>query len=394
MHFQLLKQINLRAIALSAIGAAMLGVGPTAKAQLTSQNVSQSCSPENGLVFLCDAIKPEDMKHIAGTRFIVTSGFSTGAGLKLVDTRKPGFHAWFVGAPDQIALDRVRYPDCATPPDPGLFNARGLSLRKTGRRTFTLHVVNHGGREAIEIFQIAVPDRGAEPQLRWRGCLRMPPGIVGNAVATYRDQTVLVSVLTQPGTTITDFERGQTTGGIFERAPGETTFKMIAGTGLPGNNGLETLRDDRGFVTVGFGLRAIAYFARGATGGPEAIIAAPGFMPDNVHWVGKRLLAAGMNTDEPACGGKRQIVDGVADTMLCPRGWKVAHLDLRRRRFQIIATGRRNTAFNGVSQAVIVKRTLWLGSYQANRIAFLPMTPARPNWNCSVKSGETAGSIC
>jgi hypothetical protein len=328
------------------------------------------CPAQDGLSFLCGAIKPEDMKRIPGTHYIVTSGFSAGSGLKLVDTRTHSYTFWYKGEADQIANDEKGTSDCASPPDPALFNARGLSLRKTGHRTARLHVVNHGGREAIEVFDIIARRGNAAPKLIWRRCLLMPAGHVGNAVATYRDGTVLVSVLTRPGSTITDFELGRKTGGIFERARGDSTFRMIPGSDLPGNNGLETARDDSGFYAVAFGLRAIAWFRRGADTGPDQIIPTPGFMPDNVHWDGHRLLAAGMNSDEPACGGTRQIVNGIADTMLCPRGWKVAELQPKSGRFRLVAEGKRSSAFNGVSQAVLMGKTLWLGSYQADRIAF------------------------
>jgi hypothetical protein len=333
----------------------------------------ERCAPAGGLSFLCGAIKPEDLKQIPGTPYLVTSGFSPGSGLKLVDTRAKTFSFWYKGAPEQVALDRARYPDCATPPDLALFNARGLSLRRTGRTTATLYVVNHGGREAIEVFRISTLSKGQIPQLLWQGCLRLPKGHVGNAVATYSDGIVLVSVLTRPGTSITDFELGRPTGGVFERAPGAAQFSLIPGTELPGNNGLETAPDDRYFYTVAFGLRAIAIFKRGKTSGPEALVPAPGFMPDNIHLDRGRLLATGMNSDEPACGGKRQIIKGEADKMLCPRGWKVAQLDPVRRSFSLLAQGERSRDYNGVSQAVIVGRTLWLGSYQADRIATIKL---------------------
>lgn len=332
---------------------------------------AEGCAPAQGLSFLCGALKPEDLKRIPGTAYLVASGFSPGSGLKLVDTRRKRFETWFRASPDQNAPDRARYPDCATPPEPSLFNARGLSLRRTGRRTATLLVVNHGGREAVEVFSVERAAAKAPPRLQWQGCLLMPQGHVGNAVASYADGTVLVSVLTRPGTSITDFELGRKTGGIFERAPGAARFTLIPGTELPGNNGLETARDDRGFYAVAFGLRAVAVFRRGSTQGPDAIIPAPGFMPDNLHWNGHRLIAAGMNSDEPACGGPRQIINGVADMMQCPRGWRVAALDPRRKTFRLVAQGERVAGFNGVSQALFVGRTLWLGSYQADRLAYM-----------------------
>lgn len=359
-----IKRLDFRRIFLAGLILASAAGSERATAE------TNDCAPAGALQFICGAEKPEDLKRIPGTPFLVASGFAPGSGLKLVNMRTKSLSRWFSASPDQLSLDAQHFTDCAAPPDPASFNARGLSLRRTGRHKARLHVVNHGGRELIEIFDISWAGKDATPALTWRGCLLLPQDHVGNAVATYSDGTVLVSVLTRPGTTITDFERGKATGGIFERTPGDPAFRLIPGTALPGNNGLETARDDHGFYTVAFGLRAVAVFARGGTTGPEAVIPAPGFMPDNIHWDGARLIAAGMNSDEPACGGKRQIINGIADKMLCPRGWKVAALNPAKGTFRVIAEGPRVPSFNGISQALLVGQTLWLGSYQADRLAY------------------------
>ncbi|HET9474022.1 MAG TPA: hypothetical protein VFO82_09015, partial [Steroidobacteraceae bacterium] len=44
------------------------------------------CEARRTLWFLCGAQRPEDVVRIPGTRWLVYSGFSNGAGLKLVDT--------------------------------------------------------------------------------------------------------------------------------------------------------------------------------------------------------------------------------------------------------------------------------------------------------------------
>ncbi len=318
--------------------------------------------------FVSGTMKPEDLAHIPGTRWVIASGFATGAGLKIVDNVSRRATIWFEGRPDQI--DREPSPsDCSTPPDPALFTARGISLRVTATGRAQLLVVNHGGRESIERFQVDFTNATAQPRLRWQGCMRMPEGQVANAVASYRDGTVLATVLTRPGTTITDFVHGRITGAVYERTPGEGAFRLLPGTELPGNNGLETAREDSGFYVIAFGLREVVAYARRDTRQPIWRVTAPDFMPDNIHWDGDRLLLAGMMRDEPACGGVRQIVNGVADGMLCHRGWRVAQLDPVARSMTVIASGPRDPIFNGVSAAVIVDGKLWLGSYQADRIA-------------------------
>jgi hypothetical protein len=352
----------------AAGGATALGLAACAPA-LEPVGHSLPCGSDGGLAYLCGAEKPEDLASIPGTRWLVASGFAPGSGLKLIDTEARALRPWFTGEARQLAPLRGRYPDCEHPPEPALFNARGISLRQKGANEAELHVVNHGGRESVEVFTVTWPASGDAPQLSWRGCLRLPDGHVGNSVATYADGTVLVTVLTRPGTTITDFVRGAKTGVVLERPVAGREFVAIPGTELEGNNGLESARDDSGFYVVAFGTRRVVRFDRGDTNGPRWSAVAPEFMPDNIHWHGDRLLAAGMVRDEPACGGVRQIIDGVADAMRCHRGYVAALLDPATRSWSIVAYGEPSPSFNGVSAAVVSGRELWLGSYQADRLA-------------------------
>ena len=64
-----------------------------------------------------------------------------------------------------------------------------------------------------------------------------------------------------------------------------------------------------------------------------------------------------------------EIVDGVADPMLCHRGWVVGALDARAGRIATVAYGGPQPGFNGLSAATIAGGELWLGSFQAGRLA-------------------------
>jgi hypothetical protein len=328
---------------------------------------TRECEPSDGHSFICGAQRPEDLARIPNTRWLVFSGFSNGAGLKLVDTRTRTMRRWYTGEGAQLAFDKQRFGFCPSPPDATLLNTQGLSLRTVGESQHDLYVVNHGGRESIEVFRI--DSARDEPQIRWIGCIEMPAATPANSVATYSDGTVLASVLTHPGTSITDFVRGDATGGVYEWRPGDAAFRLLPGTRLPGNNGIETSPDDREFYVVAFGWHAVVIYARGDTSQPLRKAIAPGFMPDNLHWDGSRLILAGMQYDEPACGGTRKIIDGKADDMRCHRGYTVAALDPQTLEFTILAHAAPNPGFNGVSAARIVGSELWLAAYQGERIA-------------------------
>ena len=327
------------------------------------------CPSPSGFELACGQAHPEDMAQIGDTRWVITSGFSPGAGIALLDTKTHKFTRAYTRTENQVRPDRRRFPSCPSAPDPKLFNAQGISLRSQDRNQYTLYVVNHGGRDSIEVFDVdGQPD---VPALTWRGCLDLPAELAAiNAVATYSDGTILFTVLVYPGDTYADFVEGKNTGGVYEWRPGTTGYKLIPGTRLPGNNGLETAADDSGFFVVAFGRHAILRFSRASPSAPPVQAIAPGFMPDNIHWDHGRLLTAGMMYDEPACGGTRKVIDGKADTMLCHRGTVVAELDPATMEFHIVAYAPPDPVFNGASTALLIGNQLWVGSYQSNCVAY------------------------
>jgi hypothetical protein len=324
-----------------------------------------ACAPEGkaALRYVCGAEHPEDLAHVPGTRWLIASGFSDGAGLKLIDTVNDTLRRWYTGAPDQVRYDAQAWPQCPGPPDVARFNAHGLHLHAIANGSHTLYVVGHGGRESIEVFSVE-PHGAADPGLAWRGCIVLPPGMVANSVTAFRDGTLLASVLNRPGTTITDYVRRQNTGGVLQWHPGDSGFKWLRGTELPGNNGIEVSADDKEFYVIGFGLHAVYVFSRRDPRRPLRSAVAPGFMPDNIHWDDGRLVLAGMQLDEPACGGLRRIVAGKADDMRCHRGYTVAELDPATMEFRLLAYSEPDPDFNGVSVGVVVDDELWLGSWQ------------------------------
>jgi hypothetical protein len=55
--------------------------------------------------------------------------------------------------------------------------------------------------------------------------------------------------------------------------------------------------------------------------------------------------------------------------MLCHRGYTVARLDPKSLSWRLVAYSEPNPAFNGASTGLVVGDELWIGSYQADRIA-------------------------
>lgn len=331
-----------------------------------------SCAPVNDFGFICDMDRAEDLKVIPGTNWIIASGFLDGSGLKLINAENKTMHRWWNGSPSQVGNPAEGADLCGGPPVEN-FNAHGLSLRPLGDNRYTLYVVNHENRESIEIMEVDASDD--EPTLTWVGCLPLPENLAANAVAAFPDGSLVATVLLHPGTTLADQVQGRITGGVYYWQPGDSEFELMPGTELPGNNGIETSPDGEEFYVVAFGLKTVFIYNLEDASVPVRQIEMPSFMPDNLQWtpVGDpdaKLLLAGMMYDEPACGGRRQVIDGVADGMRCPRGYMVASLNPETLHLNIVDYAEPNPTFNGVSSAVILDDEIWLGSYQADRVGY------------------------
>jgi len=134
---------------------------------------SASCEPEGGLSFVCGIHTPEDVVVVPGTAWVLSGADvpDPSGGLYLIDPAHPAA-VRIAGA--AARPDLKTYPDCAGPPDPQRFAAHGLNIRTRGPGRATLYVVGHGGREAIEVFD--VDSRGHAPTAAWIGCVLAPAG--------------------------------------------------------------------------------------------------------------------------------------------------------------------------------------------------------------------------
>ena len=166
---------------------------------------------------------------------------------------------------------------------------------------------------------------GAEPAISWTGCVKLPADFKTNAVTATRDGAILANV--QMHGTHTDFISGNITGGVWQWSPKDKKLKLLPGTELAGNNGIEISPDEKEFYIAVSGTQTVAIYNLANTAKPARTIRTPWYNLDNIHWSGDRLIAAGMMFDEPACGGTRKEIQDAHGNMNCHRGWVAAQLD-------------------------------------------------------------------
>ncbi len=377
----------LRAIAATALLAATGHWSPT-----RAETAPASCAPANGWNLICGNENPEDLVPVPGTRWLIASGMKEGSGVKLVDSAAKTARVFYTGSPAQQRPDKKLFPNCPAAPEAKNFNAHGLYLRRAeAPGTYRLYAVSHGALESIQVF--AIDARGSQPSLTWAGCVPMPEGnkaypnlgsqatpsrLAANSVAAFSDGTIIATVPQRPGTTNVARLRGEPTGDVVEWKPGTDAFRVVQGTQLSGNNGIEISLDEKEFYVVSFGAHTVVAFSRADPKKPLRQSVAPGFMPDNLRWSDNRLIAAGPMYDEPACGGTRLAV--VDDPVLtaCHRGFMVAQLDPKAMAWTILAYAEPNPAISVVSTGVVVGDTVWIGSAASGAIAYRPLPQPAP----------------
>jgi hypothetical protein len=324
-----------------------------------------ACAPSGGLTFICGVQNPEDLVIVPGTRWMIASGMAPGSGLHLVDTQAKTVRNLYAAGSSLARADKTRYAACPAPLDPKQALLHGLSLRPAANGRHTIYATNHGGRESVEVFELDVS--GGTPAATWIGCVLTPNGMALNSVAAFTDGSLVATVLILPGKTFADAFAQRDTGAVLAWAPGEKVFRMLPGTELSANNGIETSPDDREFYVVSTTTKRVIAYARNKPGAALRTAQLKEFGPDNVRWTAdNRLITAGMVDNEPACGGAPKTEEGIR----CPRGYVVVTIDPKTMAVTEIARGPATPAFTGMAIAMRAGNELWLGSFNADRLAY------------------------
>jgi len=351
-----------RVLAMLVLLAAGIGGSISVGAQ------SASCAPAGGLTFICGVPNPEDLVLVPNTRWLIASGMAPGSGLHLVDTRAKTARNLYAAGAAKTRADRTKFASCPGPLDPAKAVLHGLSLRPAQNGLYTVYATNHGGRQSIEVFELDT--RAAAPSATWVGCVLMPNGLEANSVAAFTDGTLLATVLIMPGKSFADAFAGRITGAVYMWTPGSASFKALPGTELSANNGIETSPDDREFFVVSTTTKRIVAFARSDPGKPLRYAQLAEFGPDNVRWTSdNRLITAGMIDNEPGCGGAPKTEAGIR----CARGYVAATIDPKTMAVKELARGPATPAYTGTAIAMQVGDELWLGSFNADRLAYRPL---------------------
>jgi hypothetical protein len=153
--------------------------------------IEDDCPSGNGITSICGFLPPEDIDVVPGGKAIIVGGFSLDNEngdirvLHLADNSIETIYSPDMMGPPPSSSDGALWgdPDCPGPPTG--FAAHGIQLVENKHGSYTLLVVNHTSREAIEWLE--VKDNGGSFSAEWKGCVIVDPELWINDIAMLPD---------------------------------------------------------------------------------------------------------------------------------------------------------------------------------------------------------------
>jgi len=344
-----------------ACAVSMSMVLPTVGRDRARAAEPSSCAPVGGLSFICGVVNVEDIVQVPGTRWLIGSSMrqaraaaQPGAALYLIDSEAKTVTT------AAIATDPAKDGPFAGCPAPDLtrLGTHGLEVRAGKGGVHTLYVVNHGGRESLEVFRVDA--RGAAPKLAWTGCIMMPANTWANSVAALPGGALAISKFADlDKLDMAPVFRGEMTGLTYIWKPG-AGFSEVLGGRLSGNNGLLASKDGKTLWVNDTGRQQVMRLTLDGSAPPA--YAKVGFNPDNLRWAPDgTMLVAG------------QIIPAENPSLGATNGWGVARIDPKTMAITPVMTQPGRPEFSNGTVALQVGQILWLGNFRGDRVAYAPV---------------------
>ncbi|RLQ22626.1 hypothetical protein DWB85_06495 [Seongchinamella sediminis] len=208
------------------------------------------CAPLGDIVPVCGMQTPEDIAALPDGRHLLLANFGgmhdgTGS-LSLFDTESQGLTPLFPPADGRIDSGDPLWGEAGCEPPPlAEFSPHGTHLHQLADGRWRYLVVNHGGREAIEMFELL--GRGEQSRLAWRGCVPAGPDTFMNDVVGLASGELVFTRMYHHGGGRLELLLsllGRNTGDLW-RWSRERGLRVIPGTEANQPNGIEISADEQ-----------------------------------------------------------------------------------------------------------------------------------------------------
>ncbi len=304
---------------------------------------------------ICGTHSPEDMEPAPDGRRLIVSQMagrdSSRGGIALYDPKQNSFTEMKV-----TVEPRKDWGDPACPGDAGdRFAPHGISLSKRPSGVIQLYVVNHGGRESIEMFE--VKRTAGVWGLVWHGCVIANNDY--NDVATLPDGGFVATHPNAMGIKGPDLISGKPSGVVARWTAGKGETEL-SGTKFGYPNGVIADSQGRYIYYAAWTAREVHKYDLAA--GRDISVIRLEFMPDNLSWTAKgQILAAGIKGVQGDCPG------GSGEP--CIQGFGVAIIDpVKMQAKTVFDSHGKRALIAGASVALQLKGSIFVGSFQGNRI--------------------------
>ena len=339
-----------------------------------------ACEPEGRARPICGFQNPEDLVALPGGEAILVSEYGAMSGekpglLSLFTLEDEQRRVLFRGGDAEGALSTWGDAACPGPPPPafsphGIHLSRrsdGVSRRSDGvsRRSdgaLQLLVVQHGGRESVEFFEVL--GRGTDFSLRWRGCALAPGRSWLNSVAALPGggfvATSMMDRLSEGEDLSAAFAEGVATGYVVTWDP-ESGFGRLASSEGAMPNGIEVSADGRLVFLNSSGEGKVRRIVR-TTGEVEAVADVPGL--DNARWApdGRLVVASLLGGNDELFALCMTLVEGA-----CPIEFQIVAIDPETMETEVLYRNQ-GAPMGAGTVGLVIGDELFIGSFAGDRI--------------------------
>jgi hypothetical protein len=339
-------------------GVLLFSIAANAQAPPAPQKPLLACGVQGDVEILCGTRSPEDLEQTPDGKYLIVSEFvnarngAAHGALVLFDLAKKTFEKIPV-----TAVPLKDWGDAACPGAPGdVLTPHGISLSKREKGKWELYVVNHAGRESIEMFELA-KTRGAWT-LAWHGCVVSKQAF--NDVAALPDGSFIATHPTALQTPQTNLFSGEPSGYVSRWIPG-TGESELPGTRQGYPNGVLVSPDGKFMYFNAWTAKEVHKYDLKQM--QDAGKVKLGFLPDNITWTRRgQMLAAGVIGARGECADR-----GLA----CSQAFGVAVITPSNMEAKDVYDSQSKPLINGASVALQVGNSVYVGAFSGDRLVKL-----------------------